>query len=290
MKRDFFSRFGGGVGHALFPVDEAAEWIKEEFPREQDSWRRFKRVVYALYLRQLQRQLKGEYAGFVWLLVEPLIMIILFTLMHTVIRGSSSSSYDIIVFMGSGMVPFFLFRTILTSSLRVFKQNRPLYHYPQIKPFDAFIANAFFESSLYAVVTLILLLLAFLIGVDIIPQNFDGVMVGILWLILFGMSWGLLLGVLGHFYEVIIKFVSFLSLPLLILSAVFFPLDTLPPVARKWLLYNPLVHFMEWIHGSYLATLDTRYVDFSYMFEWTVIPLFLGLWLYNKSERKFIDS
>ena len=290
MKRGFFARFSGGMGHSLFPVDEAAEWLKQELPEERNSWRRFKRVVYALYLRQLQRQLKGEYAGFVWLLVEPLMMIILFTLLHTVIRGRSSSSYDIIVFMGSGIVPFFLFRTILTSSLRVFKQNKSLYHYSQIKPFDAFVANAFFESSLYAVITLILLLLAFLIGVDIVPQNFDGVVVGILWLILFGMSWGLLLGVLCHFYEVITKFVSFMSLPLLILSAVFFPLNTLPPVAREWLLYNPLVHFMEWIHGSYLATLDTRYVDFSYMLEWTVIPLFLGLWLYTKAEGKFLDS
>ena len=278
------------MGHTLFPVDEAAEWLKQELPQERNSWRRFKRVVYALYLRQLQRQLKGEYAGFVWLLVEPLMMIILFTLLHTVIRGRSSSSYDIIVFMGSGIVPFFLFRTILTSSLRVFKQNKSLYHYSQIKPFDAFVANAFFESSLYAVITLILLLLAFLIGVDIVPQNFDGVVVGILWLILFGVSWGLFLGVLSHFYEVISKFVSFMSFPLLILSAVFFPLSSLPPVPREWLLYNPLVHFMEWIHGSYLATLDTRYVDFSYMFEWTVIPLFLGLWLYTKAEGKFLDS
>ena len=47
---------------------------------------------------------------------------------------------------------------------------------------------------------------------------------------------------------------------------------------------------MEWIHGSYIVTLDTRYVDISYMIEWTVIPLFLGLWLYTKSEGKFLDS
>ena len=273
----------------LLLIRNVVKRTNEECPIDRKAWQRFRRVVYALYLRQLQQQLKGKYTGFIWLLLEPLIMIILFTFLHTMIRGRSSSSYDIIVFMGSGIVPFFLFRTILTSSMRVFKQNRSLYHYSQIKPFDVFVANAYFKISLYAVITLILLFIAFLIGVDIAPKNFDGVVVGIFWLILFAVSWGLLLGVLSYFYEVIPKFVSFMSFPLLILSAVFFPIRSLPPVPREWLLYNPLVHFMEWIHGSYIATLDTRYVDFSYMIEWTVIPLFLGLWLYTKTEVKFLD-
>jgi capsular polysaccharide transport system permease protein len=82
--------------------------------------------------------------------------------------------------------------------------------------------------------------------------------------------------------------VSFLSLPLLILSAVFFPVSILPPVARDWILYNPIAHFMELIHGGYVSTLDMRYVDFFYMIEWTIVPLFLGLWLYTRSEWKYI--
>jgi len=287
-KSSSFFRIIHGIRHTFIPMEEVVEWVEKELPEERSSWQRFKRIIYALYLRQLQQQLKGNYSAFVWLLLEPLIMIVLFTAMHTVIRGRTSSDYDIVVFMGSGFVPFFLFRTILTTSLRVFKQNRALYHYAQIKPIDVFLANALFETSRYAMVTLVLLLLAWLIGVDIVPENFDGFMVAVLWLILFGMSWGLLLGVLSLFYEVVAKFVSFLSFPLLILSAVFFPLSTLPPVAREWLLYNPLVHFMEWIHASYLASLDARYVDFSYMAEWTILPLFLALWLYKKSEWKYV--
>jgi capsular polysaccharide transport system permease protein len=277
-----------GVNHSLFPIDEAIAWVEREFPEEQSAWRRFKRVVFALYLRQLQRQLAGEYSRFVWLLLEPLIMILIFTAMHTVIRGRTSSSYDILLFMGSGIVPFFLFRTILTSSLRVFKQNLKLYHYSQLRPIDAFFANALFEVSRYAIVTILLLLMAFLAGIDVVPYDFDTFIVGVLWLILFAITWGLLMGVVSHFYEVTARLVSFLSLPLLILSAVFFPLSILPPVAREWLLYNPLVHFMELIHSGYIESLDARYVDPVYMLEWTIIPLFFALWLYTNSERKFI--
>ena len=273
---------------SLFPVGEAADWIDREFPEEKNSWRRFKRVVYALYLRRLQQQLAGEYAGFVWLLLEPLLMIILFTAMHTVIRGRTSSSYDIVLFMGSGFVPFFLFRTILNTSLRVFKQNRSIYHYPQIKPIDVFLANAFFEISRYTIVALILLLMGWMIGIEVLPKDFDSFMIAVLWFTLFAMSWGLLLGVLSLFYELVAKIVSYLSLPLLFLSGVFYSLSSIPPQPREWLLYNPVAHFMEWLHGSYVVGVDTRYVDLLYILEWTIVPLFLALWLYRKSEGRFI--
>lgn len=276
-----------GIGASLLPLEDTAKWIREELSEEKKSWKRFRRVVYALYLRQLQQQLGGELTGFVWLLLEPLIMILLFTMMHAMIGGSTSQS-DYIIFMGSGLIPFFLFRTILSSSTRVFKQNKSLYHYSQLIPFDTFIANVLFETSRYAIVTLILLLMAYLSGLDVVPKDFDLYLVGVLWLILFSMSFGLLFGVLTLFYEVVARLVSFLTLPLLILSGVFFSLNTLPPIIRESLLYNPLLHFMELLHGSYMENLTTQYVSYSYITLWTVIPLFLGLWLYKSSEWKFI--
>lgn len=78
--------------------------------------------------------------------------------------------------------------------------------------------------------------------------------------------------------------------PLLFASAVFYTVDSLPTYLREIILYNPLVHFMEMLHGNYFHVLDTRYVDYMYMTYWTVIPLFLGLYLYTKSEKNIIAS
>jgi len=278
-------------GLSLFPLDNGSNKSSEKDNREreeEDSWKRFTQVVHALFIRQLQVRLAGELSGLVWVVLQPLLMIILFTLMHTVIRGRSSSTYDIIVFMGSGIVPFFLFRTILQTSLSVFKSNKKLYIHPRIKPIDAFVANVILETSIYAIVTIVLLILAIVFGANVVPENFDWVVVGIIWLIVFGMSWGLFLGVINVFYPVVAKIISFFSFPLLILSAVFFPVSALPPIAREWIMYNPVAHFMELIHGAYIPSLDMRYVRFEYMLEWTMIPLFFGLWLYTKSERKYI--
>jgi len=79
-------------------------------------------------------------------------------------------------------------------------------------------------------------------------------------------------------------------MPLMFISALFYSVESLPQVAREIILYNPIVHFMELIHGEYFYSLDTTYVDFIYMIIWTLIPGYLGLWLYVKTERKIIMS
>ena len=56
------------------------------------------------------------------------------------------------------------------------------------------------------------------------------------------------------------------------------------------LLYNPLVHFMEMIHGNFLYDYDDRYVDYSYMALWTLPTLFVAIWLYILLERKIISA
>jgi len=59
---------------------------------------------------------------------------------------------------------------------------------------------------------------------------------------------------------------------------------------KEILLYNPLVHFMEMIHGNYIYELDDRFVDYKYMLLWTIIPLFMGMSLYMKLEKRIISQ
>jgi len=75
-----------------------------------------------------------------------------------------------------------------------------------------------------------------------------------------------------------------------ILSAVFFPIVSIPPIFQNILLFNPLVHFMEMIHGYYIYGLDDRFVDYNYIFIWTIAPLSIGLWLYYLLEERILSS
>jgi len=72
-------------------------------------------------------------------------------------------------------------------------------------------------------------------------------------------------------------------------SAIFYTLEMLPTPLQEVLLYNPLIHFMEMIHGFYFFALDDRFVSYSYMLLWSFSLLYAGLWLYIKLEKKIIS-
>jgi capsular polysaccharide transport system permease protein len=146
------------------------------------------------------------------------------------------------------------------------------------------------ELLVSSVVFVFFLFIGWYLDFDISIENLLMVLVCILWIQLFGLSLGLFIAVVSTFYETFKKIIKIILAPLMFLSAIFYTVDSLPPILRELILYNPVAHFMELLHGSYFKVLNTEYVDYSYMMYWTIIPLFLGLFFYLKTERKIKTS
>jgi capsular polysaccharide transport system permease protein len=66
-------------------------------------------------------------------------------------------------------------------------------------------------------------------------------------------------------------------------------MQDIPQTLQEILYYNPLVHFMEMLHANYFYSLTDDFVNYQYMLIWTVIPLFMGLWLYQKLEKRIVS-
>jgi len=250
-------------------------------------------VIRALFLREFEMRLTQGKSGFIWTFLEPFLQVFIFVYMRVVIKEHTGavSLYNYAVFMTSGFVFFNIFRRVLRSSMGAFSANRGLFNYKQVKPIDTIISRVLVEVFLISCVAVIFLLIGFFTGVDnLIPKDILMVFLSIVWFIIFSFSIGLLMGVGNFFYMSIGKFMNVLSFILLIFSAVFFSLSSIPPPAQEILLYNPLVHFMEMVHGFYINELDDRYVDYIYMLYWTVMPLFMGLWLYVRLEKRIISQ
>ncbi|MCK5676976.1 MAG: ABC transporter permease, partial [Flavobacteriaceae bacterium] len=249
----------------------------------------FLAVQKALFLRELNTKISVAKLGFFWLFFEPFAQISIFILIRVVIMGrSEGSNFDYAVFMGAGFIAFNMFRHILNGSASTFKANKALFSYKQVKPMDTILARVLVQVFLTGIIVFIFVFIGFLFEYNIEAENILMVTFGYLWLMLFSFSLGLLVAIGNTFFVSVGKFVNLMSFGLLIFSAVFFPIISIPPEAQEILLYNPLVHFMEMIHGFYLYELDDRFVDYEYMALWTITPLFMGTWLYIRLEKKII--
>ena len=230
-------------------------------------------------------------AGLFWTFFEPFMQVSMFILMRVVMMGSSSANYDITIFMASGFIAFNMFRNTLSGSTGAFSANKGLFNYKQVKPIDTILGRILVNMFITSVIVLMFLFIGFFFQYENLkPENLLLVVFGYLWLALFSFSVGLVVGIGNTFFDSIGKLVGILSFGLLLGSAVFFPMISVPLEYQEYFLYNPLVHFMEMIHGGYVYELDTRFVDYRYMLIWTVTPLFMGMWLYTKLEKRIISE
>jgi capsular polysaccharide transport system permease protein len=250
----------------------------------------FKSVVMALLLREVQTRFGSKKLGYFWAIFDAMLMVLIFAALKSAIASKAMPGVEFPVFLASGFLAFFLWKNIVTQSMNAFSANSALFAYKQVKPFDTIITRVLLEIVVSSVATLAFLSIGWYLDLAIVPQNFNMVILAVLWLILFGFGVGIMVAVVSHFYETFGKVVQVVMSPLLFVSALMYTVDSLPPVLREIILYNPLVHFMEMIHGHYFAALDTQYVDYEYMLYWTLIPLYIGLYFYIRGEKRIIST
>lgn len=257
---------------------------------KRSSFQIFSSVIQALFLREIQTRFGSKKLGYFWAIFDAMIMVLIFAGLKSAISENALPGLDFPVFLASGFLAFFLWKNIVNKSLGAFSSNAALFNYVQVKPIDTIITRFLIEILVSSMATLVFLFIGLYIGLDVSIKNFNMVIFAVVWFALFGFSIGLFSAVVGTFYETYTKIIQVLMTPLLFISALMYTVDSLPPLLREIILYNPLVHFIEMIHGNYFHSLNTQYVDYEYMFYWTFIPLFLGLYFYTKAEKKIISS
>lgn len=257
--------------------------------KKRTSFSIFKSVTIALFLREIQTRFGTKKLGYFWAVIDPMVKVIIFSLMY-IATGAKIHGLDFPVFLATSFLTYNFFSAVMLNSMSAFDSNRALFNYRQVKPIDTIFSRFFIEFLVMSATIIVFVCFGLYFDLNMDVKNFNLVILAILWFGLFGLSLGILFAVINTFYETFGKIISFTSMPLFLLSALMYSVDSLPPIAREIILYNPIVHFIEMIHGNYFSVLNTDYVDYEYMMFWTIIPLFLGLLFYIKAEKKIIAS
>lgn len=256
--------------------------------RQRSSWQVQKSVIYALFLREVNVRFSAGTMGYFWVIFEPLLQISIFVTVKVMLFGSNST-LDYPVFITLGFLGFNLFRHLVDQSMSAFTANKGLYAYKQVKPIDTIISRMLVEVLVTSIIIILFLAIGFYLDFDMNVENLGMLIFSFLWLILFSMSFGLFIAVIGLFFESFKKVVKLVLSPLMFVSAVFYSMQNMPQVLQETLYYNPLAHFMEMMHAYYFHVLNDDFVDYQYLLLWTVVPLYMGLWLYRHLEEKIVS-
>ncbi|WP_199265123.1 ABC transporter permease [Alcaligenes faecalis] len=243
----------------------------------------------ALFLREALDRLFDMRAAWFWLLMEPVLHISFVTFIFTVIRLRTVGGIDVTIWLVVGMLAFFMFRRTSIQVMYAADSNKPLFAYRQVHPFDTAIARASLEAFLMALVATVILIAVALLGHDVRPDDPLQVFTSMFALWLFGVGYGLIASVLMALVRETEHILKILMMPLYLMSGVIMPISAVPQPFRTLLLFNPLVHGLEYVrHGFSDYYHMVAGVSLAYLYAWGVVSLFLGLVLYRRFSQQLV--
>lgn len=256
---------------------------------KRSPWVSQSMVLSALLKREMTSQF-GRYAlGFVWMIVEPLLSVIVLGVLVGAFLGKTVPEIPFAFFLLFGKMLLGVFTGSMNTGMRSVGANQALLVYPTVKLLDTFIARyiyelltSFFSFTLFCIVGMCL-------GVNISLAYLDVLMACYLITWLMGCGLGLIFAVSAAYFKEVEKIVKVASAPLMIISCVLLPLSSLPTYAQQYLLLNPLVHTIELSRHAAFPHYTVDGPAMFYPFACAIVVLSVGLTLFH-GNRHFLSQ
>jgi len=247
-------------------------------------------VIFALVLREIQALAGRRRLGAFWALAEPLVHLVMFTVVMGVLRGRPDiAGHPYAMFLLVGMAPYLMYRRIAMMMAEGVGSSRALFAYKQITPMDTFLARILVEVCITSVVYVLIVLGFIWFGFDMtVPHPLEWVGVLLLGL-LFTFSLGLILAALVNALPDSRTLIRMAFMPIYLISGIIVPPSHLPPEFLPYLMWNPFLHLAELTHEATLSNYESiSGISAGYVARVTLIMLFFGLGLYRVFRKKYI--
>ena len=239
----------------------------------------------ALLIRELMVRFGHDNMGFLWLVGEPLILMVGVMAMWSIAYGEQKHGVPILPMVLTGYAMLTVWRHMVTGFMNSFRHNAGLFFHRRIRPFDVLVAKGLLET----VGTLIAFFVAYvpLVLLEFLQPMDDFLIFLTGWVLMCSFSFGVGmitagLSELSETAERLIQPVPYLTLPL---TGSFFMVAWLPHSAQEAVLYSPMVHATEMLRGGYYGESVPTTYDPMYLIIWTLVVNAVGLALVRNAQN-----
>ena len=248
-------------------------------------------VLFALFQRDLKARFQGRWLGAFWILLEPIAHVTVIMLIFTHLRTRLVPGVPFVLFIVTGLIPFFIFRGLSLRTMGAIDGSRGLFGYRQVKPIDTLLVRGALEALIYSVVYVVVLAALGWYGLQWFPDRPLELAVASSVLIVLGLSLGLLFAVITDDVPQLRVIVRIAYFPLYIISGVIFPLAALPTATLPWLLWNPVLHLIEVQRGYFFDHYPViEQASLAYPAAVAIVLLALSMALYRIRRHRLLAS
>jgi lipopolysaccharide transport system permease protein len=238
---------------------------------------------------------KQTILGPLWFFIQPIFSTIIFTVVFAGFANMSTDNAPHVLFYLGGLTLWNYFADCLTKTSETFVQNQSIFgkvYFPRlIVPLSVTISNLlklilqfllFFSAWVYFYVT----------DPESISPNFAVFLLPLLILIMAGLSlgFGIIFSSLTTKYRDMKFLLQFGVQLMMYASSVVIPLSEVPEKYQWVMKLNPIVPVIETFKYGFLGTGKFLIADLLYSLVFTVLLILVGMLIFNKVERSFMDT
>lgn len=274
---------GASASDAWRPAPAGAAGVLDELRRglvTQTS------IVRALILRETRTRFGKYQLGYLWAFIEPCLFILTFFLVFKFANRRLPLGMDIISFISTGLLPFQAFRNIANKTAGSTTGSKALLTYPNVKRLDMIIARFSLEAVTFTAIFVVLLSVSAFFAPGRRVDDLLLVGAGLALALVFGGGFGVFLGGLSGLFPSVERVQNILMRPLFWISGVFFTANQLPPRAREYLIWNPMLHVVEMIRDGFFDSYSAHHLSIAYPVMWAIICGAIGLHLQRYAQTQ----
>lgn len=242
-------------------------------------------IIVALAIRELQQMMKTYNYGFAWALFEPIMFIGIMRIARSAIKGLTPPNMPPSTFIVIGIIPFYMYMNAMQVSYRAVAGPSNMLEFPRVTPIDLAIASALSDFCIYF--TLFCLFVGFFSIYEGAwpPQNALEVFSVVVLMWVLGIALGLVVGTAARVFPPLKQFVGYYNLVNRMAGGMLFVITMFPSSYWPYFTWNPLLHCSEMIRDGWFTTYTSPVSDPTYVLEWLLGLLLLGLSLERFQRR-----
>jgi len=284
-------------------TNSSTDWLFEIKPKNKflslnlkEIWQ-YRDLLLLFVKRDIITVYKQTILGPLWYLIQPLFTSVTFTIIFNNVAGIQTGSVPPFLFNLAGITVWNYFTACLNGTSDTFRANASIFgkvYFPRIiTPLSVVISNLI-KFVIQFLIFIAFYIFYFIKGYDLALNWYVllfPVLIIIMWIL--GLGLGMLISSVVTKYRDFSNLISFGIQLLMYLSAVIYPMELVKTKlpAYAWIVeYNPLAYIIETSRYMLLNIGEVSILGLSYTLGVTIAIFFLGLLVFNKTEKNFIDT
>ncbi len=254
----------------------------------------YKDLIFLLVKRDFVTGYKQTLLGPVWIIAQPIITTIMFTLTFSKIANLQTQGIPAFLYYLTGLTFWNYFADSVNKNANTFAANASIFgkvYFPRlVMPFSMFISNLF-KLGVQCLIFLIVWIY-FIVTNGSFQFHLEALFllpIVIILLGIMGLSIGLIVTSLTTKYRDFNFLIGYAIQFLMYVSCIVLALPASGKL-RTILMFNPVVPLIETVKYIFLGVGNLSYFHLAYSFVFSIILFLIGVVVFNKTEKTFMDT